>query len=68
MELLAEQAGDYEQVRRVQQLQQRIYAIYLQRTASISGRPGESGVEEPVPEPKPGTGSARTAKTGGANR
>ncbi len=36
LEICAEQAGDAEQVRRVQQLRERVFALYQQRTANLS--------------------------------
>jgi hypothetical protein len=57
LEILADQAGDAEQVRRVQQLKERAFAIYQQRTATLSGGPRRSAVDEAALERNLGTRS-----------
>jgi len=59
LELLATEAGDEEQVRRIQQLKERIFAIYQKRTARLSDNPGSSEMDEGLLEKNLGTTSRR---------
>jgi len=61
LESYALQAGDNEAVRRVQQLKERVDAIYKQRTASLSGKPATSAIDEAALQQNLGTRSSQTS-------
>lgn len=82
LELLALQTGDEEQMRRIQQLKERIWSVYQKRTAQLSGTSAPSELDEALLERNLGTTrrpglsreeadqgeSARTANLGGTKR
>ncbi len=59
LELLAFQAGDEEQIRRIHQLKDRIWAVYLKRTASLSTSPAGAEMDEALLEKNLGTNTRR---------
>ncbi len=62
---MALEAGDDVQLRRINQLQDRIFAVYQQRTAHLSSSQAGTDPAEDGPEQKRGTTLRRSALPGG---